>query len=740
MKNRKYKGFTFVEVLIIMIILATASVFMITLMGSSLMHQKSNVKLAENVFKSGSKMEDAIQTALAFLGMPNDDSLVGKKPQGYSIAYSKPGRIKLPDKFQIGEVEISDIDVYAVAADSENVAVSDPSIFKADSLAKGYVFSYIAKGYSQPRVGKVEKAYIDGSNFGKSLRFVYMNNGDNNDINIKGKYELNKKDVSDNVIAAARFNVYKSTAFPNESNSVLPTFTDMKTEDTVKYIRDYAISPIKLLTKDNLPENNDVSYSIEKNAQNRLDFADTDVFFNVQTLNNNGFTGPLVYSEAQKDPHGLPVVHIIGLPYTFELVNHNDSLIKVRRNFDGKKDDRRGAWYDVSVADSQNLVKIPNGTVPNGTVEFRREKDKEYIHWQDVRNYIGYEKDRYYPDNYKHDSGFNFYSHEALINNDNVVPMMQYEKEDVFTSKTPKHGGSIFMKFELNKKDNNGKLIELGKKNEDTSNMPYILFSYRMDRYGNISDDAGGSASEGSFGCMVFVDSKNRMYLFGRIKDGKEITGVVPQKEDYLYMDEITAEMQGVSNDEKNLYANVLNPYSLSKTDEKLTEKRKYTSIVGITFGGGGGFSVSLVENKNNPDDPKDPYNILNDRFYYTTTFNFDEKVFKNKCNFDERFDIKIGGVPNLPSDLWGKSEHKSGTNAPEFNGTINPDVLYSDLLFYGWNLMNHELYDGRPVAVTDPNKAGLVPNIIMDYLYRKSLKESEKSSYDSEQYVNHFK
>lgn len=732
MKNRKYKGFTFVEVLIIMIILATASVFMITLMGSSLMHQKSNVKLAENVFKSGSKMEDAIQTALAFLGMPNDDSLVGKKPQGYSIAYSKPGTIKLPDKFKIGEVEISDIDGYVVAADSENVAVSDPSIFKADSLARGYVFSYIAKGYSQPRVGKVEKAYMDGRNFGQSLRFVYMNNDDTNDINIKGKYELNKKDVSDNVIAAARFNVYKNTAFPNESNSVLPTFTDMKTEDTVKSIRDYAISPIKLLTKDNLPENNDVSYSIKKDAQNILNFADTDVFFNVQTLNNNGFTGPLIYSEAQKESYGLPVVHIIGLPYTFRLVNHNDSLIKVRHNVSGTKDDRLGAWYDVSVADSRTL-----GRTPTGELEFRRDRDKEFIHWQDVRDYIGYEKDSYYPDNYKPELGFDFYSPEALINNDNVVPMMQYKKTDEFTSKTPEYGGSLFMKFELNKKDNNEKLIELGKKNEGTSNVPYILFSYRMDQYGNISKDAGENAPiEGSFGCMVFVDSKNRMYLFGRVKDGKEPTVVGAKKEDYLYMDEITAEMSG---DVQNLYAKVLNPYSLLETDEKLTEKRKYTSIVGITFGENGGFSVSLVKNKNTHDAGKDPYNILNDRFYYTTTFNLD----KTKRNFDVGSNIKIGGVPKLPSDLCKNSVNKAGeigTNAPEFTGKANPDVLYSDLLFYDWNLMNYELYESKPVVVTDPNKAELVPNIIMDYLYRKSLNESEKSSYDTEQYVKHFK
>lgn len=738
MKNRKYKGFTFVEVLIIMIILATASVFMITLMGSSLMHQKSNVKLAENVFKSGSKMEDAIQTALAFLGMPNDDSLVGKKPQGYSIAYSKPGRIKLPDKFQIGEVEISDIDVYAVAADSENVAVSDPSIFKADSLAKGYVFSYIAKGYSQPRVGKVEKAYMDGRNSDNPLRFVYMNNGDNNDINIKGKYVLNKKDVSDNVIAAARFNVYKSTAFPDESGGVLPTFTDMKTEDTVKSIRDYAISSIKLSTKDNLPENNDVSYSIEKNAQNRLNFADTDVFFNVQTLNNNGFTGPLVYSEAQqKESYGLPVVHIIGLPYTRELVNHNDSLIKVRRNFNGTKDDRRGAWYDVSVADPQNLVKIPNGTVPNGTVEFRREKDKEYIHWQDVRDYIGYEKYGPSPEKYDPESGFNFYSPEALINNDNVVPMMQYKKTDEFTSKTPEDGGSLFMKFELNKKDKDGKLIELGKKNSGTSNMPYILFSYRMDRYGNISDDADGTKpSEGSFGCMVFVDSKNKMYLFGRVKGGKKFTGVGAKNEDYLYMDEITAEMKEVSDDEKNLYAKVLNPYLLLKTDEKLTEKRKYTSIVGITFGGYGGFSVSLVRNKNKHEDP---YNILNDRFYYTPTF---DSSYETKCKFDEGNYIKIGGVPNLSSDLCKNSVNKAGeigTNAPEFTGGTNPDVLYSDLLFYNLNLMNYKLDNSYLDNVTDQNDAELLPNVIMDYLYRKSLNESEKSSYDTAQYVNHF-
>lgn len=736
MKNRKYKGFTFVEVLIIMIILATASVFMITLMGSSLMHQKSNVKLAENVFKSGSKMEDAIQTALAFLGMPNDDSLVGKKPQGYSIAYSKPGTIKLPDKFQIGEVEISDIDVYAVAADSENVAVSDPSIFKADSLAKGYVFSYIAKGYSQPRVGKVEKAYMDGRNSDNPLRFVYMNNGDNNNINIKGKYVLNKKDVSDNVIAAARFNVYKNTAFPNESNSVLPTFTDMKTEDTVKSIRDYAISPIKLSTKDNLPENNDVSYSIEKNAQNRLNFADTDVFFNVQTLNNNGFTGPLVYSEAQqKESYGLPVVHIIGLPYTLRLLNHNDSLIKVRRNFNGTKDDRRGAWYDVSVADSQNLVKTLNGEV-----EFEIVGDKEFIHWQDVRNYIGYERGgNPAPDNYKPDSGFDFYSPEALINNDNVVPMMQYKKDDVFTSKTPEEGGSLFMKFELNKKDNDGNLIKLGKENSGTSNVPYILFSYRMEPNGDISKDANENPpSKGSFGCMVFVDSKNKMYLFGRVTDGIKPTPLNPVYEDYLYMDEITAEMQGVSDYEKNLYAKVLNPYSLSKTNEKLTEKRKYTSIVGITFGGERGFSVSFVKNRNTPDDPKNPYNILNDRFYYTTTFNSHE----TECKFNAGNYIKIGGVPNLPP-LWYKSDHKAGVTGaepPDFavvTEKVNPDVLYSDLLFYGCNLINTKL---DRTEGTDPKEAKLVPNVIMDYLYRKSLNESEKSSYDTAQYVNHFK
>ena len=233
------------------------------------------------------------------------------------------------------------------------------------------------------------------------------------------------------------------------------------------------------------------------------------------------------------------------------------------------------------------------------------------------------------------------------------------------------------------------------------------------------------------------------MYLFGRVKDGKKSTVVGVPKEDYLYMDEITAEMREYPDDVKNLYAKVLNPYSLLKTDEKLTEKRKYTSIVGITFGKNGGFSVSLVKNRNTHDTAKDPYNILNDRFYYTTnfdttTFNFDE----SQCTFDAGNEIKIGGVPKLSSNLWGKSEHKADVSgdAPEFTGDANPDVLYSDLLFYGLNLMNYKLDEKYPVEGRDPYEAKLVPNVIMDYLYRKSLKESEKSSYDTGQYVNHFK
>lgn len=244
---------------------------------------------------------------------------------------------------------------------------------------------------------------------------------------------------------------------------------------------------------------------------------------------------------------------------------------------------------------------------------------------------------------------------------------------------------------------------------------------------GDIIDDGGGSASEGSFGCMVFVDSKNRMYLFGRVKGGKNSLGL--PEEDYLYMDEITA---NVRDGEKNLYANVLNPYSLSKTNKKLTEKRKYTSIVGITFGGDGGFSVSLVKNKNKNEDP---YNILNDRFYYTPTF---DSSYETQCKFDEGNYIKIGGVPKLSSDLLDKLAKNGVIGAvPNLTGDANPDVLYSDLLFYGCNLINNKL-DGT--EGTDPNEAKLVPNVIMDYLYRKSLNESEKSSYDTAQYVNHFK
>lgn len=728
--NLKKRGFTFLEVILVMIIISFSSLFLNTMMGVSLKGQTKVSSVADKSYKSASNMELAVQNAREYSSyydkMKSSPSSLAKKPDGYI----DPIPVVLPDGgFDIGDEKISQINGYFAIADKDNYKLNPGGVSGFDSA---YLYSYISQGYVTPNTSTFEKKYIIDN---QSKKFVYMYDSKSASHNvISGYYKLNDEDKD--LFKTARIKWYRTEA-------LTPLFTDDSGD------KSGGGDSIQLGKIQDIKDKKEETFKLSPpfsglNDSKHLEFTDNEIYFTIQTLNKNGHVGTIDMSRG-RDMGQVSTLYYIGLPYLYGLINHMDSSIMLRQDTLGKvkSDDPpieigAGTWYDILNQKLKEAHVLKDD-------EVKADHDKVKIKWKDVRDYIDYvprytENPPVLSSDVK-SKAFKFENVDGIIkSSDFSGNVVSYEKDTVLKNEFPHleydrrletKGISLFMKFILN--DSNGKMgyAKLDDSNPDVKNKPYNILSYNMSTSGELIDNVDGKA-----GFSLFTDNNNKLYLqistinsVNRVEETQNVISCVSDDFDKLLRD------KGVETKSGNgLYNSSYNPYSMIKDESKIYGGRTYVKILGITLGtdkSGGEdnlknyIKIYMVANAGKKD-----HNGVGDRVFYlkydinpTTTIG--KRIFSYDA-FKAGKELKIGGSL---TDRKGSPDNPVPALA---SSEVNPEVNFTDVLYYMYDLSQYP--NSIATSRTDDNRADMT---VMYYLYRKSLSEEERTIYDKNFYYD---
>lgn len=716
--NLKKRGFTFLEVILVMIIISFSSLFLSTMMGVSLKGQTKASSVANKSYKSASNMELAVQSAREYSSyydkMKSSHSSLAKKPAGYV----DPFQVVLPDGgFEIGDEKISQINGYYAIADYKDKHYKlNPR--DASDFDSTYLYSYISQGYVTPNTSTFKEKYIKDEG---SKKFVYMYDGESivHD-EMSGFYKLNDEDAD--LFKTARIKWYRTKA-------LTPLFTDDSGDKLG------GSDSIQLGKIQDIKDKKEATFNFSApfprlNDKRHLEFTDNEIYFTIQTLNKNGHVGPIDMSRG-KDTGQVSTLYYIGLPYLYGLINHMDSSIMLRQDTKGEVRSidppdviGKGTWYYILNPELKRTGILQGDEV---------EDDK--IKWKDVRDYINYAP-RYVANppvlsNDIESMAFNFKEEEGKIKlSDFSRNVVSYEKDKVLKTTFPKlgyepgipsKGISLFMKFILNDSDGNKGYATLDDPNSKVLSKPYNILSYNMDISGNLTD--GGTENAGF---SLFTDNKNKLYL--QISTMNSVNGK-PQPQDVIYCvsDDFDRLLPGTT-PENGLYNSAYNPYSMIKDESESYGGRTYVKILGITLGTDNSdrnnlknyIKIYMVANAGEKDNNgvKDLVLCKEYPINLTTKIGRNETVLEA---FKAEKELKIG-------DSVKACRGSSSGSAPDLKpSNVNPEVTFTDVLYYVCDLSQ---YTNSIVSRlrTDDNRADMT---VMHYLYRKSLSEDERRTYD---------
>lgn len=730
--NLKKRGFTFLEVILVMIIISFSSLFLNTMMGVSLKGQTKASSVANKSYKSASNMELAVQSAREYSSyyskMKSSHSSLAKKPVGYV----DPLNVYLPDRLKIGNETIYQINGYYAIADGKDEHYKlNPS--DASDFDSAYLYSYISQGYVTPNTSTFKEQYIKDD---KSKKFVYMYDDKLSPHNeISGFYKLNDEDAG--LFKTARIRWYRTKA-------LTPIFTDDSGDKAGGW------DSIQLGKIQDIKNDKEKKFKLSTpfsgwNDSKHLEFTDNEIYFTIQTLNKNGHVGTIDMSRGKK-PGQVSTLYYIGLPYLYGLINHMDSSIMLRQDTFGRveSDDPpnkigEGTWLDIL-----NPKLKGTDVLEVGEVEDSADHKAVEVKWKDVRNYIKYE-----PRNTPNppllsdvdQMAFNFKEKKGIIeSSDFSKNVISYEKDTVLESKFPdlkyygridSKGISLFMKFILNDSDGEKGYATLDDPNSGVVNKPYNILSYNMNTSGGLLAQDVGDA-----GFSLFTDNHNKLYL--QISTMNSVDRK-PQLQNDIYcvsdkFDELLHEKGVETKSGNGLYNSSYNPYSMIKDENKIYGGRTYVKILGITLGtnnSGGEYKnyikIYMVANAG-----KEVNNGVED-LVLCSEYPINPKTTGRTGSviheaFKGKYELKIGGSVTACN---GSSSGSVPALESSEKKVKNPKVTFTDVLYYMYDLSKY------PNAIanssrTDDNGAD---RTVMYYLYRKSLSEEERRIYDEKFY-----
>lgn len=732
--NLKKRGFTFLEVILVMIIISFSSLFLNTMMGVSLKGQTKASSVANKSYKSTSNMELAVQSAREYSSyydkMKSSHSSLAKKPDGYI----DPIQVVLPDGgFDIGDEKISRINGYFAIADGEpkHYKLNPGGVSGFDST---YLYSYISQGYVTPNTSTFEKKYIIDN---QSKKFVYMYDSKSASHNvISGYYKLNDEDKD--LFKTARIKWYRTEA-------LTPLFTDDSGD------KSGGGDSIQLGKIQDIKDKKEETFKLSPpfsglNDRKHLEFTDNEIYFTIQTLNKNGHVGTIDMSRG-RDMGQVSTLYYIGLPYLHGLINHMDSSIMLRQDTDGKvkSDDPpieigAGTWYDILNPKLKEVHVLKDD-------EVKVDHDKVKIKWKDVRDYINYvprytENPPILSSDVK-SKAFKFENVDGIIESSNFSGnVVSYEKNTVLKNEFPHleydrrletKGISLFMKFILNDSDGKMGYAKLDDSNPDVKNKPYNILSYNMNPSGELIDNVDGKA-----GFSLFTDNNNKLYLqistininsVNGKEETKDVIHCVSDDFNKLLIDKGVATNPG-----NGLYNSSYNPYSMIKDETKIYGGRTYVKILGITLGTNNSdenklknyIKIYMVANAGKEvHNGVEDYVCCKEYSIDPTTTSWGKTVTQEA--FKEGNKLEIGGSVK-------KCKDSSGSSAPALESSdVNTEVKFTDVLYYKYDLSQYSNAIAPPPR-TDDNGAD---RTVMYYLYRKSLSEEERTIYDKNFYYD---
>lgn len=679
----KNKGFTLIEVLLAITLLSFVIMMSNAFFSGVLKQNKTNRKVITNNSDISSFMEERIvslrKISSYHMASDSEKKKLGK-PEKYDEA-KEPLEIKEKFEFKGNNIRESVKGYFVSVNSSYNDAEEEYEnlTYRYNNLSKDddYV-TFVAYGKYETSLSSIKDLSLEGV---KNFMYHPL---DVDEIDVKVKYEVvDAKKKNDKVFHAARITPYISKS--SSEDMIYRPISSVRDFSTIIF------SPAKEAIDSKEKEKETISVlklkNYQENKKEYLKYVDSTIAADAFTLNKNGKVSLTTKNTFENDKLEKKFLHLISLPYKENLSAFYDYNLCIAKSNDNKE---YISLFDENKKDSTSyggLFYKDNDVYKfvfnkNGKIDVRKLLNLD----GNVSNEI--ELKQSFVINKKESDSSSEYPYVVK----SYGNTMYFEKQ-IATLK-PSGKRTLFLKFN-NENYNN----EKENKNEAK---PFVLLSNNIDlEKGEFQNKAIGNG-----GFLVYVDKDNKLKY---INWGYEEKTINKMK---VILPKILKNEELINLDDTNLYTSSNRGYEFSslaydKSTKNLTKKRdgrEKFNIVAISLDKNcSDLKISVLKRK------KDEKNLQ--------TENMALNNFKlENLNYDNK--IILGGV--LEKDFYIE-------NNPKINNQGNScNIEVSDILMYDEDL-----------SVKKQGTSSKM-NLILDYLYRKYLTESERRDFD-EYFVNKY-
>lgn len=652
----KNKGFTLVELMVAMAMLAIVIVLSSSIFNSNLASIKTGRRLLESKSNNGSVMESNIIKARSYAGYYLSDFKGVTdgilKPDGYDSNLPHKYTLSQPIVFSDGSKSITRTEITGYYLSVKNGVISYNSLSPEDNFA-----TFIGVGHKPSPTSEVSSLYLDPASGSHNKNFAFHPMTLAN--NMKFSYAVNN--VSDS-FSRLRVTYLRSQNDNQALAKIYPAYAK-----TLATTSEY----VSFLSTEDLKKDSDHSKSFYKapkykdNKAQYLNDIDKSYVVSGVTLNKNGKVGHALTSLDHPDSSKAYMRHLIGLPYIDHLAGFYDhnllidkdngySIFNLDKNSDKIKVAGNTYEYDWQGKDVRDVLNLP-GKGTNSASQIHLSKGLAYpvkIMEDDIEKTV--------PNIQKSFGNSLFYS-----------------LDDGLAKVATRNNVTVIAKVDLDVNQEKG----LG-------NIPVSLLSFNY-------DPTTGQEIDGAMGAFsIVLDQANIVHLDLVTKD----TNV---RSLYSHTD-----YPSIAND--NLYSGD----AKFQFDTLTNDTRKNMHIFAFTISDvGGRYDVEMFHLKR-----KANVNSLQTDFVRLLSFSLMNTPDLGQLEFFKPAHEYADGEKVVddvdPTIILVPPTIKTYTNAK--NGGL---VEVTDLLVY------HEVFSQKNYGSSN------YLNLIMDYLYRKTLTDNERKA-----------